>query len=190
MSRIRTFIAIDLDKDLRQRVAALQQNFMRLGAELKWVEAQNIHVTLLFLGEVEDRELPALCKAVAQVAAQQPPFTMSVEGVGCFPNVRRPRVVWAGIGEGKQELVQLHDALETPLLELGCYRREERDYTPHLTLGRVAGDGAGAELTKGLTKYAGWKGGETPVGEILVMSSELKPSGPVYAVLSRAKLHP
>jgi 2'-5' RNA ligase len=188
MSRVRTFIAVDQGKEIRQRLVALQQNFQRLGADLKWVEAQNIHVTLLFLGEIDDRELPALCKAVAEVAAQQSAFTMSVEGVGCFPNARRPRVVWAGVGEGKQELVRLHDALEGPLLELGCYRREEREYTPHLTLGRVAGDRPGDALGKAITKYAAWKGGETAVGEVHVMSSELKPDGPIYAVMSRARL--
>ena len=120
---------------------------------MKWVEVENLHVTLLFLGEVDERELPPLCRAVSVVCGRHDRFDLSVETVGCFPNPRRPRVVWAGVGMGGPELVALHDALEPPLLELGCYRREERQYTPHITLGRVksdrsrrrAGRGAGEE---------------------------------------------
>ena len=89
---------------------------------------------------------------------------------------------------GAAEVCTLHDALEVPLLELGCYRREERSYTPHLTLGRVKGDGAMDELAMALTKYDTWTAGETTVEAVHVMGSELTRNGPVYTVLSRAKL--
>jgi 2'-5' RNA ligase len=97
-------------------------------------------------------------------------------------------VVWAGVTDGAAEVVALHDALEAPLLELGCYRREERQYTPHVTLGRVNGDGGTERLTAALARRADWQGGITEVSEVRVMSSELKPQGPVYTVLSRARL--
>ena len=113
---------------------------------------------------------------------------MEVEKTGCFPNLRRPRVVWAGVGTGSQELCQLHDAIEGPLLDLGCYRREARPYTPHITLGRVKGDAETPLLAAALGKEAAWKGGQWEVREVHVMSSELMPEGPVYTVLSRAKL--
>jgi 2'-5' RNA ligase len=99
-------------------------------------------------------------------------------------------VIWAGVGDGAAEAVQLHDALEPPLLELGCYRREERQYTPHVTLGRVNGDGGAERLAAALARRADWQGGTTEVGEVHVLSSELTPQGPVYTVLSRAKLRP
>lgn len=187
MARIRTFIAVDLGKTIRDRAIALQEKLARTGTEVKWVEPENLHVTLLFLGEVDDRELPKVCRIVADGARNQPPFLLSIETLGCFPNPRRPRVVWIGVGEGTQPLTSLHDALETPLLELG-YRREERRYTPHITLGRVKSDRSTEALAAALAKQAYWKGGETTVQEILVMSSELKSQGPVYTVLSRAKL--
>src|SRR4051812_23168447 len=136
MSRVRTFIAVAIDKTIRDRVVTLQETLGRAGADVKWVEPENLHVTLLFLGEVEDRTLPVVCRSVAEVAAGLPPFEMTVEGAGCFPSARRPKTLWVGVGDGRQELVALHDALEPPLLDLGCYRREERHYTPHLTLGR------------------------------------------------------
>ena len=115
-------------------------------------------------------------------------FTLGVETVGCFPNPRRPRVVWAGVGEGGPELVALHDALEPPLQELGCYRREERHYTPHITLGRVKSDGPAEALAATLAKKAKWHGGEIEVQEVLVMSSQLTSRGPEYTILSRGRL--
>ena len=113
---------------------------------------------------------------------------MTVEGVKTFGNPRRPRTVWAGVGAGTQAVCTLHDALEGPLLELGCYRREERQYTPHITLGRVKSEHPTDELATNLTRKSGWQGGETTVREVLVMSSELTPKGPMYTVLSRGKL--
>jgi 2'-5' RNA ligase len=183
------FIAVDVGKAIRDRCVALQDTLARAGTDVKWVEENNLHVTLLFLGEVEDRETPALCQAVADCCAGRDAFSMSVETVGCFPNPRRPRVVWVGIGAGSGELTALHDALEPPLLELGCYRREDRAYTPHITLGRVKGERSPtAALATALMRHAKWHGGETDVREIHVLSSELTPQGPIYTVLSRAKL--
>src|SRR5258708_1768818 len=113
MSRIRTFIGIDTGKQIRDRLIALQELLTRTDAEVKWVEPENLHVTLLFLGEVDMRTVPDVCK-------------VGVETVGCFANMRGPRVVWAGVKEGLQAVCDLHDSLEEPLLELGCYRREGR----------------------------------------------------------------
>jgi 2'-5' RNA ligase len=188
MARVRTFIAVGLDKGVRDRTVALQEALAATGAEVKWVEPENLHVTLLFLGEVDDRDLPDVCRVVAEVAGQLAPFPMSVQGAGCFGNPRRPRTLWVGVGEGTQELVALHDALEPPLLALGCYRREDRQYTPHLTLGRAKGDRPNDGLAAALAKHAGWRCGEQPVREVLVMGSELTPKGPVYTVMGRGKL--
>jgi RNA 2',3'-cyclic 3'-phosphodiesterase len=188
MKPTRTFIAIDPGKAIRDRVVSLQENLAKTGADVRWVEHDNLHLTLLFLGEVDQRSLPGVCRAVADAAAAQPAFPMFVAGAGAFPNTRRPRTLWVGVGDGAQEVCALHDAVEPPLLKLGCYRREERGYTPHLTLGRVKADLTTDALTAALTKYAGWSAGETTVREILVMGSELTPGGPEYTVLSRAKL--
>jgi 2'-5' RNA ligase len=188
MARVRTFIAIGLDPILRDRCVALQQKLARADASVKWVERENLHVTLLFLGEILDRELPRVCAAVATVASDTEDFTFSLQAVGCFPNARRPRVVWVGLGQGQRELIALHDALEPPLLELGCYRREERQYTPHITLGRVQGEGNSGALAQAISGYNNWQGGEMDAREILTLSSELTREGPEYTVLSRVKL--
>ncbi len=187
MSRLRTFIAIPLDKAIRDRLMGLQETLGEAATDVKWVEAENLHVTLLFLGEVEDREIHSVCRVVSQVCTAQPPFTMSIEKAGSFGNPRRPRTLWVGVGAGAQEVCTLHDALEPPLLQLGCYRREGRAYTPHLTIGRVRSDQPNDALARLLSRHEAWEGGQMPVREIHVMSSELGRDGPTYTVLSRAK---
>src|SRR5713226_2374620 len=119
MARLRTFIAVDIGKPNRDRVVALQEALGRTGVEVKWVEPENLHVTLLFLGEVEDRAMPEVCRAVQGVTVRHAPFPMSIESAGCFPNARRPRILWVGVGEGVQPLCALHDELEIPLQALG-----------------------------------------------------------------------
>jgi RNA 2',3'-cyclic 3'-phosphodiesterase len=188
MARIRTFIAVDLIPVVRNRVVDLQHDLQEAGADVKWVEEENLHVSLLFLGEVDEREVYKVCRAVAEVCAGHDAFVLRVEGVGCFPNPRRPRVAFAGITDGATELTALHAALEPPLMDLGCYRREERAFTPHVTLGRVRGERTSGELGPLLLRRRDWHGGEQPVREVHVFSSELTPKGPVYAVLSRARL--
>jgi 2'-5' RNA ligase len=188
MGRLRTFIAVDLGKAIRDRLVTLQERLAQSGAAIKWVEVENLHATLLFLGEVDERDVPAVCGAVADVCKQHTPFSLNVEKVGAFPNPRRPRTLWVGVGSGTQELCALHDALEPPLLDLGCYRREERRYTPHITIGRAKSERPSDSLASALTKHAGWQAGEVPVREVLVLSSELTPKGPIYTVLSRASL--
>ena len=88
--RLRTFIAVDLGKPLRDRLVSLQESLARSGAAVKWVEVENLHVTMLFLGEVDERELPPLCRAVSVTCGRHDRFPLSVETVGCFPNPRRP----------------------------------------------------------------------------------------------------
>jgi 2'-5' RNA ligase len=188
MPRTRTFIGIELTKPIRDRLVALQEALADAAPDVKWVEPENLHVTQLFLGEVDDRELPAVCRAVQAAVAEYAAFPLSVAGAGCFPNPRRPRVLWVGVEQGIQDVVAVHDAMERALLELGCYRREERKYTPHITLGRVRREGPTDLLARALAQYQGWKAGELTVQEIHVMASQLTPQGPAYSILSRAKL--
>src|SRR4051794_2694165 len=128
MPRLRTFIAIDLGKGLRARLASLQDTLAKHASEVKWVEEENLHLTLLFLGEVDFRDVPRVCQAVEAVTAWHTSFQLKVAGVGAFPNLHRPRTLWVGVESGAAEVSALHDEMEGPLLELGCYRREARPY--------------------------------------------------------------
>jgi 2'-5' RNA ligase len=188
MARVRTFIGIEIGDEIRKNAVALQQRLAQTGAAVKWVEPENLHVSLLFLGEVDEREVVSVCRAVAVVAGREPPFPLRVSGVGAFPNNRRPKTVWAGVADGAEPLRRLHGLLEDELLALGCYRKEDRPYTPHLTLGRVKAEGGGHALAAELPKLLAWDGGRTTVDEVLVFGSELTRDGPVYTALGRGEL--
>lgn len=188
MTRVRTFIAVEIEPAIRDRLVALQDRLAQHAPDVKWTEPENLHVTLLFLGEVDLREVTAICRRVAEGCEENPPFALTVATTGCFPNLRRPRTLWVGVTEGGPELTLLHDTLETGLEELGCYRREARQYTPHITLGRLKSDQPTDKLSATLLKLGDWQGGTMTVREVHVMSSELTPKGPIYTILGRAKL--
>jgi 2'-5' RNA ligase len=188
MSRVRTFLAVDVGDDIRAAATDLQQQLARSGAAVKWVTPESMHVTLLFLGDVDERELMTVCRAAATAVRNEEPFQLEVAGVGAFPTPRRPKVVWGGITAGAEELSRIQAALEGRLMDLGLYRKEDRGYTPHLTLGRVNREEDGHALAAELPKWADWHGGQTAVGEVLVMRSDLRRDGPEYTVMGRAPL--
>jgi RNA 2',3'-cyclic 3'-phosphodiesterase len=188
MPRTRTFIAVDVSADIRAAAIALQDSLAKSAGDVNWAAPESMHVTLHFLGEVDDRELHAVCRVVKEVAATEPPFPLGVSGVGAFPTPRRPKILWAGITEGAVQLKRLYDKLEEKLLELGCYRQEERGYTPHLTLGRVKRDAESFALARELPKHLAWDGGRTVVNEVLVYSSVRERDGPVHSVIGRGEL--
>jgi 2'-5' RNA ligase len=185
--RMRTFVAVEVEPFTRDRLVGLQAQLGELADAVKWVEPPNLHLTLAFLGEVDAREIPKVCKAVSGAVTGFEPFTFTVAGLGAFPTPRRPKVLVANVAEGAEQMTALHGAVEAALVETGCYRREERAFTPHVTVGRVRG-GVGEGLAPVVQKFAGFSGGQTTVREVRVLSSELKSSGPVYALLGRARL--
>lgn len=188
MARIRIFLSVGVGAKIRQRVLDLQGSLSETLSGVRWVDEESLHVTLLFLGEVDELDLVSICRIAKEVGKKLPPFTMEVGGMGCFPNPRRPKVLWVGITEGGEDLQRMHESLESPLMENGCYRREERAYSPHLTLGRVTGEDESVNWSELLGEHESWQGGTIMVEEILVMSSELRRDGPVYSVVGRAPL--
>jgi 2'-5' RNA ligase len=187
-SRIRTFLGLGLDAGPRDRLVGLRDRLAVAFPAVKWVEPANYHVTLHFLGDVDARDLVGVCRAVQTVASDVPPFEITLAAPGGFPNARRPRTVYASLGEGAAEVTAMYEALIGPLHEVVAYRREERIFTPHVTLGRVEGGEDPAALGAALAKHASWGGGGQAVREVLVYASELRPDGPVYTVSGRARL--
>ncbi|MGB3715109.1 MAG: RNA 2',3'-cyclic phosphodiesterase [Candidatus Promineifilaceae bacterium] len=138
MSKIRAFIAIDVPDEVRK---SLDDAIRILGRELthggvRWVKSSNIHLTLRFLGNVSQEKLPALYDGLDDVAAGSAPFSLDLDVLGCFPNPRRPRIVWVGLVGNNHRLSSLHRAIERMLVPSG-WEEEGRKYHPHLTLGRV-----------------------------------------------------
>ena len=138
MSVIRAFIAISLSSEIHQKldevIYGLKNRLPK--APIRWVPANNIHLTLKFLGDVSVSNLEILTKMIQAEVSRHEPFEISVGELGVFPSAHRPRVIWVGI-EAPQELYSLHHGIETEMHRLG-YAAEERPFSPHLTLGRVS----------------------------------------------------
>jgi 2'-5' RNA ligase len=189
VQRIRAFIAVEVSADVRSQARKLIQELSEVSPGVNWVDPQQMHVTLNFLGDVGMLDLPPLCKMMENVVAELPPFDVQFEGAGAFPNVERPRTIWLGVGEGADEFRELQRALQAGLDELG-YRGESRQFRPHLTLGRVKGndlDGS-AELAERLAQHADYYGGASDVTDVTLFSSTLNRSGPTYNTISEASL--
>ena len=189
MHKLRTFIALEISADVRVAAQRLIRRLTPLSDAVKWVAPQHFHLTLSFLGDVEMLEVPQLCQAMRDVAEQTPPFDVLLAGAGAFPSIERPRTLWLGVQEGREELAALHAALDRRLAQLG-FRTEQRAFHPHLTLGRVKGAASelGDELAAALTELQDYPGGATDVSELVLFSSELDRRGPTYEALYEAPL--
>lgn len=187
-SKFRTFVAVKLDPELSRKVGEIIEAFQAVPSDVKWVEPQNLHLTLKFLGDVDATEIHRVCEMVAKAAAETPAFEFEVRGAGAFPSVSRPRTFWLGAGEGEREMVDLAKFLEKKLQKLG-FAREGRKFQPHLTIGRLRRGGrTGGEWSDLLRRYADVEVGRMAVAEVTVFSSTLTPAGPIYDPLGRAPL--
>ncbi len=184
---IRAFIAVELPEALRQEVVDLQANLRSSGSDVKWVEVDNLHLTLKFLGNIEEPQFSALKEALAIPAKGFSPFTIYLEGIGAFPRTTSPRVVWIGISQGKEALIELAQAVEKSCSTLG-FTPEDRPFSPHLTIGRVRSRDRLASLIKRL-QVAEFRGG-TPaeVTRLILFQSSLSPHGPTYTPLAEFPL--
>ncbi len=184
---LRTFVAVEISSETRARARQLIARLSGTGAKVSWVKPERLHLTLKFLGDVDLRDVAPLCEAVKSATAELPPFEIEVRGAGAFPTGARPRTLWLGVGRGGEELVALHDAVDQALDGLG-YRREQRRFRPHLTIGRVRGGHDLDALGQLVTLHADFAGGVSSIDEVVVMSSDLTPDGPDYEPLAVAPL--
>lgn len=192
MEMIRAFIAVPLPGSLLDELAALQRRLERQvpPRSVRWVNPNGIHLTLQFLGDTPLDKLPAIQDALAVVAQNASACTFTVGGLGCFPNLRRPRVVWVGVQEPSGRLAALQDAVEEAMAHFG-YVPEGRGFTPHLTLGRVQRHTSNREVAQVGEAVTG-----TPVGQLAEITADrfalirsvLKPTGAEYTTLAEFPL--
>jgi 2'-5' RNA ligase len=182
---MRVFIAIDIDEQIRAGLSRLQQQLQNKAdikkGDVKWVEPDNIHLTLKFLGEIKDAKIVDICNIVKNVAGRHSSFELAVESVGCFGG-RSARVLWVGLSKGKESLLQLQKDLEEQLSSAG-WPPETREFTGHLTLCRVKNPKAGFKLAALIEDYKDFKLGTMSADSVCVYQSQLTPSGPIYTVL-------
>ncbi len=185
--RLRVFIAVDIDDPLiLSRLERIKEAIIATGVPMKPVETNNIHITLRFIGEIPRWRVEEIKEHVFS-NLQGEPFDITFKGIGAFPSISRPRVVWVGVSRGAEILKKYRDIIEDRLGELG-FPRERQRFTPHATLARIKGSKNIRNLIKILQEYSDYEVGSMKVKTIRLKKSILTRSGPIYETLWEAKL--
>ena len=183
--KMRVFIAIDIDEQIRKALGNLQDELRSKvdikKSDVKWVNPDNMHLTLKFLGEIKDQEAVDICSITKEVASRHESFELDVETVGHFGG-RSARVLWVGTGQNRDNLLQLQGDLGEQLASAG-WPKETRKFSGHLTLCRVRNSKAGVKLAQVTEEYKDFKLGTIWADSVSVYQSQLTPKGPVYTVL-------
>ena len=181
---IRCFIAIALPQEIKIGLEQYIRSLRKISPDIRWVRAENIHITLKFLGEIEQDLLDKVEFSLKSISEVFQPFYIYLKGSGSFPNEKRPRIIWVGI-EALQNnlLLKIYNWIENRLETLGI-KKEQRKYTPHLTIGRIKFPQNMNKLFQYMKQYP-FQGEQFGVKEILLMQSLLKPSGVEYKVIDK-----
>lgn len=179
---MRAFVAIVLPTPLRGPIAAVQAALRAAGADVAWVEPHNLHLTLKFLGDVDEARAAALADALRAAVHPHPAFTIAVEGIGAFPSTRNPQVVWVGVSADPPSLGALAEAVDQTCAALG-FPMETRPFAAHVTIGRLRSRRGVASLIKALQAVECPGGGPAPVDRVILVQSTLSSKGAAYTPL-------
>jgi 2'-5' RNA ligase len=179
---MRLFVALEIPSAVRESLAALLKSLRAVSPQTHWVRPENLHVTLKFIGEVPEAKFAALGGALVTALSDQP-VTLAFRGLGFFPNEKHPRVFWAGI-EASPNLKTLAADIEKAAERLGV-PREQRPFSPHLTLARFGPPGLPEKLRSAIQQNAGREFGMLRTSQFHLIESKLKSSGAEYTTLER-----
>ncbi|MHC4871713.1 MAG: RNA 2',3'-cyclic phosphodiesterase [Planctomycetota bacterium] len=184
---LRLFIAIELDEDIRaelfEEIKYLKSHF----PDIRWVKPENLHITMKFLGNVGENEIEDISAIMDSAAEKTPSFSAGIENLGCFPDTRHPRIVWAGCGQGNNEIKSIVGNLDEELKLIG-YKPENRKFTPHITIGRVKRPSHAMGIEEIINDAQQIDFGLLDVSALTLFMSELKKEGPRYSAMYRAEL--
>lgn len=177
---MRLFVALQISEEIRAAIAALSRELKPLDDSWKWTRAENLHVTLKFLGEIPYDRLESVTEALRGVPGQWP-IEVKFSGLGFFPNEGRPRVLWVGM-KALRSLPALAAAIDVALAKVSV-RKEEREFTPHLTLARSKSEEISSKLREAIAKYSAKELGMMNAAAFHLIESKLKSTGPEYTTL-------
>jgi len=184
---MRTFVAIDLNTQIRGNLSELIGRLRGCRSNIKWVRVEMTHITLKFLGDIREERMPELKTAVREVCERHAAFTVSFRGTGAFPpRSSAPRVLWVGIDQS-ENLSALHRDLEIRLEKMH-FPREKRKFNPHLTIGRVKKKENLFPVLEELVKHRDVHFGDLNVQRVIIFKSTLKPSGAEYTKIAESRL--
>jgi 2'-5' RNA ligase len=187
MSKIRTFIAIEIPEEIRNKIGELQNNLKGIGGRISWTKPGNIHLTLKFLGDTDEGVINEIAAELQQAVQDIADFKVTVKETGTFPNFKRPRVIWIGAESEGGQLQKLATQIEQCMENFG-FKKENRRFSAHLTLGRVK-DAKGIQpVIDKLKSYENFEAGSFTVKEFYLIKSELHTAGAIYTPLKKIVL--
>ncbi|MGQ9542748.1 MAG: RNA 2',3'-cyclic phosphodiesterase [Candidatus Bathyarchaeia archaeon] len=185
MERIRAFISIDVDDEqIRFKLTEFQKRIVDLGGDVKLVEPENIHLTLRFLGEIEQKAIQGIVDSLRNIILS--PFDIQFRGVGAFPSLSHMNVIWVGIEQGKEELMKISESIEASLRRIGV-PRDKKGFSPHVTIARVRSGRNKQNIAKLLSEHNDAEFGSMKVESIRLKRSVLTSQGPVYTTIFEMK---
>jgi len=186
---MRLFVSIELPEKIKASIDGLIEEMKLKLTPVKWVEDKNLHITLKFLGWVDDKRLKELTALIKRTVKGFGKFDLGFKGMGLFPAEGRPRVIWVDLCKGEDKVKSLGDKIEDEAAKEG-FREEEREFTPHLTIGRIKEKVDVEALKKFIKKVSGSDFGSFKVEKISLMKSTLRRTGPIYEELEQINLNP
>ena len=184
---IRAFIAANLALSVGEEMAKIQAILQKSKGDIRWVKPQGFHLTFQFLGNIEQTQVDPILTELRATARLQPPFRVRTQGLGVFPSLKRPRVLWAGLtGQGLKEL---NTKIEPALGSLG-FPAEGHAFRPHITLGRVRSQRGWDQVLERVKEYLQYDFGESLIDTVTLYQSDCEPGGTVYIPLGVAHLNP
>ena len=187
MAFIRTFIAADIPNDLKKKFSSVQRKLAPLTKSVRWADPESMHLTFVFLGEISELKVHEACKATQIACEKMDSFSVLVDGLGAFPRIERPRVLWVGIKEGREDLIVLRREIADRVAEAG-FQFDNR-FEPHITLGRLKrGCIMEPEIAEELQSNVDMPLGEIPLTDIYLYSSKIEKGGPIYSRMATIEL--
>ena len=184
---IRAFIAVNLAPMIIEEIAKVQVSLQTAKGDIRWTRAEGWHLTIKFLGDIVRSQVEPILETLREALRTQPSLRVSAQGLGAFPNLRRPRVLWAGLsGDG---LTTFSEAIETALLPLH-FPPEDYEFTPHVTLGRIRSLRGWERVLAVVKEHEQTRFGESMIDHVVLYQSELRPEGAVYRPLGSIALQP
>ncbi len=184
---MRTFIAFELPENIITDIRKIQKGIISYGFRVKWVRPENIHLTLKFLGNIDNADIKKVGKAILESVRGYGPISLRVKGIGVFPGIKRPRVIWMGLSGDTASLIKIQKKLDEKLFAMD-FPKEKRQFKGHLTLARVKGNIAANRLFNAITEFKKFESEPFITNKIILFKSDLQPLGAVYTKLMSISL--
>jgi len=184
---LRTFIAIPLPENVISFISGIQERVKAYGFKASWSRPEGIHLTLKFLGDIDSGDAEIAGEAMSQAVKESLPLSLAAKGLGVFPGIKRPRVIWVGLKGDTFPLIELQKKIEEHLKAAG-FPKEDRPFRGHLTLARIKGETDPKKLAEAMKKFGEAESETFTADQVVLFRSELKPSGAVYTRLKTSNM--